>query len=151
MSARRPHRTATLRIAHLLNRQDLDALDNVFVEDIVTHAQSFPWELRNRSECQAFVLDLFDAFPDLWWEVESLVCDRELTAVRYSLQGTHRGRLAPLDLAPTGRSFDVTVLQVHRFESHRVVESWLAVDVVELLSQLTAGEADDRWLLELHR
>lgn len=141
MATATSNKESTRRVIDLLNKQEIGRLDELFVTDVVTHAHSFTWELQNRDELKAFVMDLYDAFPDIWWDIADLLAENETVVVRYSIHGTHEGRLATFDLDPTRETFEVGGVHIHRFQDDRIVESWLLVDMLGLIRQLRVGSS----------
>lgn len=139
MATATSNKESTRRVVNLLNKQEIGRLDELFVRDVVTHADSFSWQLQNRDELKAFVMDLYDAFPDVWWDIDDLLAEDETVVVRYTIQGTHRGSLVTFDLDPTGEVFQVDGIQIYRFQEDRIVESWLLVDMLGLMRQLDIG------------
>lgn len=139
MATATSNKESTRRVIDLLNKQEVNRLDELFVMDVVTHAHSFSWDLQNRDELKAFVMDLYDSFPDIWWDIDDLLAEDETVVVRYTVHGTHEGRLTTFDLDPTGNAFEVEGVQLHRFQEDRIVESWLLVDLVGLMRQIDAG------------
>jgi predicted ester cyclase len=51
-------------------------------------------------------------------------------------RGTHRGPF--MGLAPTGKTFAITVIDVCRFENGKIVEHWGVPDRLALMQQLGA-------------
>lgn len=138
MATTTSNKESTRRVYRLLNEQEVDMLDELFATDVVTHVYSFSWDLRNRDELKAFVMDLYDAFPDIWWETKDLLAENELVVVRYTIRATHEGRLPTFDLDPTGEAFEVECIQSYRFRDERIVESWALVDIPGLVGQFDA-------------
>ena len=64
----------------------------------------------------------------------------ERAALRYRLQGTHRGPY--LGVAPTGLGFDVEGLTLLRLADGRVVEEWHSPTELAILRQLGAVQAN---------
>lgn len=139
MATETANKEVARRTIDLLNRQDLEALAELFVPDVVAHVRSFSWELQNREELQAFFMDLYDAFPDIWWEIEDVLAEGDTVFVRFTTSGTHAGRLATVDVEPTGEPVEVEGMVLYRFEEDRVVEVWLLWDVPGLMQQLGAA------------
>jgi len=74
------------------------------------------------------------AFPDLRYVIEDLVVGDDAVAVRTTMSGTHRGDF--FGLAPTGRSFQVSQMNIERFRDGRIVAHHRVTDMAELMRQL---------------
>jgi hypothetical protein len=57
-------------------------------------------------------------------------------ATRFTFCGRHTGDL--FGIAPTGKAFTVTGIDIHRIEGGRIVEEWTSWDVFGLMQQLGA-------------
>ncbi|MFB6177550.1 MAG: ester cyclase, partial [Halobaculum sp.] len=66
--------------------------------------------------------------------IEDVVASDDRVAVRGRVTGTHRESL--MDLAPTGRSFEIACTWFCRIENDRIAEIWSLPDGLELLRQL---------------
>ena len=75
-----------------------------------------------------------NAFPDLGLEVNHMVTDADNVSFAYTVSGTHKG--AFMGVAPTGKSFSVTGLQIGRFENGKLKERWGSSDELGILKQL---------------
>jgi steroid delta-isomerase-like uncharacterized protein len=73
-------------------------------------------------------------FPDLHFDIHSVVVSDGRAAAHATLRGTHRGPEGGVD--PTGRSINVEHMFFFRFENRRIVEVWELLDRSELRRQL---------------
>ena len=73
------------------------------------------------------------AFPDFSLTIEDMVADGEKVWVRMIARGTNRGGfMGP----PNGKSFEVAVFDMCRFEDGKIVEHWGSPDRFAILAQL---------------
>jgi predicted ester cyclase len=79
------------------------------------------------------------AFPDLRMTTEDLVADGDRVARRFRLEGTHAGSF--MGIPPSGQRVALGGIAIHRFDSGRLVETWLSYDCLGLLRQLDAADA----------
>jgi steroid delta-isomerase-like uncharacterized protein len=66
-----------------------------------------------------------EAFPDLFFETEEMIREKNRVALYWSASGTHRGTL--LNIPPTGRAVrlnGITLLQIHGGKITRSVHLW---------------------------
>lgn len=76
------------------------------------------------------------AGADVDVHVEDVIASDDRVAVRGRVTGTHRESL--MDLAPTGRSFEIACAWFFHVEDDRIAEIWSLPDGLRLLRQLDA-------------
>lgn len=76
------------------------------------------------------------ASADVDLQIEHVVASDAHVAVRGMVTGTHRESL--MDLAPTGRAFEIACAWFFRIENDRIAEIWSLPDGLGLLTQLDA-------------
>lgn len=74
------------------------------------------------------------AATDVDVAIEDVVATGETVAVRATVTGTHRESL--IDLAPTGRSFEIAYAWFCRIDDGRIAEIWSLPDGLGLMEQL---------------
>lgn len=123
-------RTATERG---LNQGDLSFVDDVFAPDYIVHTPGV--ELPSGPDAFRAAVGLWHtAFPDFHMDIEDMIGEGDLVALKFTTTGTHEGPL--MGIPPTGRSFTVSGTDLHRAVGGRVVESWISDDVPRILMQL---------------
>lgn len=134
MSSGPSNKELARRSVYHLNQQDFETLDDYFRTDVRTHLTPFAWTLESRGEWEAFLMELFDAVPDLWLTIEDLVAEAECVVVRCSLQGTLTDHLGGTVLEPTWRRFEAPGTIRYRFDRHLIAETWLMVDLFPIVA-----------------
>jgi predicted ester cyclase len=124
--------------ARFNEREDRDAFFDAYDPDVDLHG--YPGDLQGLDGLRRFHEALWGAFPDARLTVEDLVVEGDRAALRYRLQGTHRGPY--LGVAPTGLGFDVEGLTLLRLADGRVVEEWHSPTELAILRQLGAVQAN---------
>jgi predicted ester cyclase len=76
------------------------------------------------------------AGADVDVHVEDVIASDDRVAVRGRVTGTHRESL--MDLAPTGRSFEIACAWFFHIEDDQIAEIWSLPDGLRLLRQLDA-------------
>jgi len=117
--------------ARFNERENRDAFLDAYHPDVALHGLD---GLRRFHEA------LWEAFPDARLTVEDLVVEGDRVALRYRLQGTHRGPY--LGVAPTGVGFDVEGLTLLRLADGRVAEEWHSPTELAILRQIGAVQAN---------
>ncbi len=77
---------------------------------------------------------LHSAFPDFSMSIEDLAMDGDKVWGRMTAQGTHRGQFGPLP--PTGKKFEIAVIDIMRFKDGQLIEHWGVPDRLALMEQL---------------
>ena len=129
---------ATDAFARFNESESRDAFFDSYDPDVALHG--YPGALQGLDGLRAFHQALWEAFPDARLTVEDLVVEGDRAALRYRLQGTHRGPY--LGVAPTGVAFDVEGLTLLRLADGRVVEEWHSATELAILRQLGAVQAN---------
>jgi steroid delta-isomerase-like uncharacterized protein len=115
------------------NRGNFDAWDDCFPEHIIEHQYGLPSTL---AEFKRSIAGLRRAFPDLHLEIDELIAQGDKVWARMTARGTHQGPF--MGVAPSGRSFTITVIDVCRIEDGRIVEHWGVPDRFALMHQIGA-------------
>jgi steroid delta-isomerase-like uncharacterized protein len=74
------------------------------------------------------------AFPDLAVNVDLMIAERDLVAVRWTARGTNTG--TGNGIPATGRKVEVSGTAIFRFENGRIAEEWTSANMLGLLKQL---------------
>jgi len=117
----------------LWSQGDFAAIGDLISAEFVGHAPVGPdWlgleQVRERIEAHR------TTFPDWHEQVEDLVAEGDLVAVRFTSTGTDRGGF--LGHPPTGRHVRIREFAIYRLEGAKVVEQWVLPDLLALQQQL---------------
>jgi predicted SnoaL-like aldol condensation-catalyzing enzyme len=102
----------------VINGKDLDLCGELFSEEHVLHPEASGVGRGPEGMKLAFA-GLLDEFPDVRVEIESMVAEGDMVAVRLTFRGTH---------APTGERATWPEMVFARFSGGRAVESWEVTD-----------------------
>jgi steroid delta-isomerase-like uncharacterized protein len=116
----------------LWNKGNLDVCEDVFAAHCSFHDPSFPIEGVAGIKDQVRLLR--QAQPDLHMDVQDVLVDGDLTATRWTMGGTARGEFR--GLPATGKTYVMTGTTTDKWESDRIVESWVNYDLLGALQQL---------------
>ncbi|WP_018681556.1 ester cyclase [Actinokineospora enzanensis] len=116
-----------------LNEGDVGFVDEVFAPDYVVHARDLdlppgPGAFRTAVEFWR------RSFPDFHCTIEHMIADGDYVAHRFSTTGTHTGQLG--EMPPSGRTFRVSGVDMHRVVDGKVVESWISDDFPRILIEI---------------
>jgi predicted ester cyclase len=76
-------------------------------------------------------------FPDLHSFIDDLIAEGDKVVIRGRDRVTHVNEI--MGCPPTGRTFDITWMQIVRVENGKLVESWWEMDM-EQFRELLSGE-----------
>jgi predicted ester cyclase len=79
------------------------------------------------------------AFPDMHTTIEDLRAEGDRVVVRGRDRVTHKGDF--MGYAPTGKTWEITWVDIFRVENGKLVESWLEIDM-ERMRKLLRGEVN---------
>ena len=114
------------------NEGRADAIDEMLADDAVIHGLGA--NLQGPAEFKRFHSAYRNAYPDVTIDVDDLVAEGDMVAVRWSAIGTHRGD--GLGFPATGRRAQFTGMVFVRVKEGRLVEGWNNFDQLGMLQQL---------------
>ena len=124
MSIEANKRLARRIVEEMWNTRNLNVVNEVYSPEFGEgHAAS-----------RQFVADNLAAFPDLENTIQDQIAENDLVVTRYVMRGTHHGPFA--GFPPTGKSFKITGIEMHRFADGKLIQLWNIPDVLGLLQQL---------------
>ncbi|MDJ1430601.1 ester cyclase [Halostagnicola sp. A-GB9-2] len=115
---------------------NLDAIDEIFAETFVLHDPSTDERQQGPQEYREYVETYREAFPDVAYEVEAVIGEGEMVALRYTAQGTHEGSF--MGIEPTDERVSVSGMEMYRVEDGKIAEMWTNYDALGLLQEVGA-------------
>ncbi len=116
-----------------INRNDLDALEEMVDSDITDHDPA-PGQGPGLEGVKQYFSSLHAAFPDVHMDVEDMIAEGEKVVARVSVSGTHQGEF--LGIEPTGNRVTIKGIDILRITDGKVVEHWGNFDDLGMLQQL---------------
>ncbi len=116
-----------------INRNDLDALDEMVDSDVTDHDPA-PGQGSGLEGVKQYFSSLHTAFPDVQMNVDYMVAEGDKVVARVSVSGTHQGEFLGID--PTGNHVAITGIDVLRIVDGKIVEHWGNFDDLGMLQQL---------------
>lgn len=116
----------------VINQRDLVVLEEIVAPAYVEH-DPFP----GQGEGIQGMKDRFTMLVkglDPHFSIDDMVAEGDKVAVRWTNRGTSVGEF--LGAPATGKSFEISGIDIYRLEEARLVEHWHVVDVFGLLAQL---------------
>ena len=121
-------------VDEFVNGGDEALADELFTEGYVRHEPGAPVGSQGVTEFVEMLRAFRSAFPDVELVVEELVAEGDVVAFRGVERGTHEGEFLGFD--PTGETFEMTGMAMHRLEDGRIAETWATWDRVTMYRQL---------------
>lgn len=116
----------------VLNRGDVDALNELAAPDYIEH-DPLPGQGTGREGLKDRVRILRSAFGQ-HFTLEDIIEEGDKVVVRWTGSGKHEGDF--MGIPPTGKSFTISGIDIHRLQDGRMAEHWHVVDQLSLLQQL---------------
>ena len=118
---------------------NLDLIDDLVDEKFVEHEVLAPGIPEGREGLHAWVEMMRTGVPDVRIDIEDMVEDGDNVWARFRVRGTHTGEF--LGLPPTGKPFEITGIDIVKFQDGRAVEHWGVTDTASMLMQIGVLEA----------
>lgn len=128
-------RTARRIIEEVLERGNLDAVDEMYTEEAVEHTPM--GDVSGREAIKGSFEEL-SAISDYTVTIEDMIAECDTVAVRLTERGTHDAELMGID--PTGKEFEHQTMAFLRLEDGKVAEWWILPDNLGLMRQLGVVE-----------
>ncbi len=80
--------------------------------------------------------NLWRGFPDAQFAIEDIFAENDRVAVRFRMQGTHRGPFAGRE--PSGNRVDVSSTAIYRIADGKINRVWLQSDRLGMMEQIGA-------------
>lgn len=123
----------------MVNAHNVDMVDELVLENVIEN-EEFPGLQPHREGVKQFFSMMFEAFPDLKFDVKDLMGEGDRVAARAIMTGTHQGTF--LDIPATGKRVEVKLIDIFRLEDGKVAEHWGQTDMLSMMQQLGAIPAE---------
>lgn len=128
--------TARRWFSDIITRGQLDVADEIFAANHVIHDPHAPptgWP--NGPQGLKMVATVFGGgFSDWWIRIEDQIAEGNTVATRWAASATNTGPV--MGMPSTGKTVQVTGVNVARFADGKIAESWFNFDMLSLLQQL---------------
>lgn len=124
----------------VVNQQKLELLPEIFADSFLVHNLSAREDAyKTLPEQKEFLTYLFTAFPDLHYDLESLLADGDKVVVTAKLNATHSAAFWGYE-ATGNRLENMSEIFILRVEAGKVVETWVQVNLNYLFQVLEANK-----------
>jgi steroid delta-isomerase-like uncharacterized protein len=136
VSARENKRIARRVFDDIWSKGRLELTDELLAPDFVGRPGGLGEPFEGPEGAREFVTLLREGFPDISFDVESMIGEDELVAARWVATGTHDGEFMGVEASSRPVKFGgMTML---RFEDGMVRDGWTDFDALTMLRQIGA-------------
>ena len=121
------------------HKGNVDALDEITAPDMLHHQPPAP-DLRGLAAYKQMVAEMRKAFSDIKFAFDEIVVEGEVTAARWTFQGTHTGQIPNMPpIPPTSKRVTMTGIAIVHTVNGKAVEMWQYPDTLGFMQQLGAA------------
>ena len=118
------------------HKGNVDALDEILAPDLVHHQPPMP-DLKGLTAYKQMVAEMRKAFSDITFAFDEMIAEGDVSAARWTFQGTHTGQMPNMPPAPpTGRRVTMTGIGLVHLVNGKVKEMWQYPDMLGFMQQL---------------
>jgi predicted ester cyclase len=118
----------------LFNKGNLAAADEIFDPNYLHYTFDKMGLPRGPEGFKQYASMMRTAFPDAQITIEDQIAEGDKEVHRIIMRGTHKGDF--MDIAPTNKQVELTVIAIDRISGGKVVESWAEIDMLGMMQQL---------------
>lgn len=107
-------------VDEVLNRENLDALNQIMTDDAVLYHPVKDQPVRGVKEIRRMIESYFTAFPDMKVTLDTIVAEGEYVALHVKCRGTQKGAFG--DLPATNQKLDWIALNILTIRNGKIVE-----------------------------
>jgi predicted ester cyclase len=111
---------------------DLSVIDQMLSPDL--KERQFGVYPPNAEGVKKAIADLHVSFSDMSYTVEHVTASEDMVWMHVKAHGRHTGPLGATP--PTGKTFEIDVIDIARFEDGKIVEHWGVPDRFSMMQQL---------------
>ena len=74
------------------------------------------------------------SFPDLRFNIEQMIAERDHVVSHLVMEGTHQRTW--MGISPTGKRLQIRLIVIHRISNSKIAEDWVLVESLGLFQQL---------------
>jgi C-1 hydroxylase len=126
------------KMVEAANARNVDLMNEIVAPDFVDHKR----QLQGLEVLKQWATTIFKSFSDFHETIEDIVAEGDKVWVRIKITGTHTGEF--LGLAPTGKKFTETSVDIFRIDNGKLVEGWNVTDELDFLKQLGVIEYTEK-------
>jgi steroid delta-isomerase-like uncharacterized protein len=119
-----------------LARKDVNACMAMLDPGFKINIAGMPYQQSGHGPWRKNVETMLNAFPDLAIDIEEMIADGDIVAVRVRFRGTQTGSF--LGIPPSCKTVDYQSSEFYRFADGRLTEEWICSDTLTMMTQVGA-------------
>lgn len=119
------------RFIQILDRKELEKLNEVLSSDVVWHGTGGIGRLRGIEDYKKTVNQVLRAFPDSTTTIDILLVEGDMVAIRYTMHGNHKKEF--LGFPPTEEKVSMATNMIVRIGADKIEEIWHGADPMGLV------------------
>jgi steroid delta-isomerase-like uncharacterized protein len=126
----------------VLNRGNLNAIDDFVAVDLIEHQPAPPGAPSGREGMRQYLAMIREGFPDSYFEIKDMVAEGDKVWIRSIFHGTNTGSF--MGMPATRKTVEAESIDITRFSRDKMAEHWGVYDQFGMLQQMglvpAAGE-----------
>jgi steroid delta-isomerase-like uncharacterized protein len=91
-------------------------------------------DVHGPKDFKQYMSGLYSSFPDNQMIPDDIIVEGDKAVVRFTFTGTHKGEF--MGIPPTNKKVTGSIIEMHRFDGGKLVETWQRFDSLGLMQQL---------------
>lgn len=120
-------------VEEVLNKKNLNLVDELFADAFVDHDSSMP-EAGGPAGIKRLAAMVHTSFPDVHFTIEDMIAEGDKVVYRYSVRATHRKDF--MGIPAIGKQISFTGIHIYRVGDGKLQEEWENWDMLGLMRQL---------------
>ena len=100
---------------------NLNALDEVFAADAVSHIPPFP-DIHGLDGFKQYIVGFGPVLSDIRWNWDEVICKDNTAVQRFTMKGKHAGRNEICTVQPTGKEVVIQGCAIYHLKNGKIVE-----------------------------
>lgn len=122
------------KFIRFINSGDTALGESIISPEVVFYAPTSPEPMHGFQAYKAVLAMMRGAMPDVKWTPEEMITDGDKIMVRFTMTGTQTNPF--MNIPPTGRSINVTAINIYEFRNGKIVREHGLPDLFTMLMQL---------------
>jgi steroid delta-isomerase-like uncharacterized protein len=111
----------------------MTGMDAIFTNDLIYHS-GFGRDLSSLKDFKQYWGSIFDAFPDIHFNLDDIIIKEDKAVIRFTITGTHGG--AFMGIPPTNKKVTMWAIEIQRNIGGKIMQTWQRFDTLGLMQQL---------------
>ncbi len=112
----------------------LKLLNEIYLPKYVCH-DAVAGDIVGVDGLRNFLVEFYEAFPDLSFRMEKMICEGDLVSSRFTVSGTHKGVF--MGIPPTGKRILVQSMCMTLIRDGKIAEEWQVWDAHTILKHIS--------------